>query len=597
MKIMIHGNLALAAYGLLLSSSALAFEFENGPVHGKLESNISAGIGWSIADPDPSLIGVGNGGTASTLSSDDHRLNFEKGDSYTQVIKGMHDLKLEYKNVGLFARGKWWHDIEQENHSQRLYDISNEGRDSHAQTSGIELLDAYGFAHWKLNELDGEIRVGNQVVTWGDDDYTHALNDLYAYDGNAYRRPGSVLEESLIPAPMIKLTQELSPNIDIDLFYQSKWQDTVLSNCGTFFSTTDVAQLGCNTGNLIYGSDFRPNDPDYLYIPRLENNTPKDGGEYGVALGFSNPAIKNTKFNLYATRYHSRSPYYSVITSSILDVKDPLFDTDLVGNSPMAGYKMEYPENVELYAATFKTELADGTTKFSGELSIRPNMPLQINSTDLTYTALGVDSISQEIIGKPISPTVIQGKGSIAEDTYVKGYDRLPLSQAQLAFSQFLPGAFGTEWFLFRSEIAGNHIGDLKTGPGAVRFGRDSIYGYGEVGAEGVCETLLNVDNPQYCNGDGFYSKNSWGYRAALITQFPNVGNTGVNLRPMLIWGHDVNGWGPNFNQGSKSVELSLTALYKDRYEATLKTKNYFGGDYNYLVDRDFVSLSMGVKF
>lgn len=65
----------------------------------------------------------------------------------------------------------------------------------------------------------------------------------------------------------------------------------------------------------------------------------------------------------------------------------------------------------------------------------------------------------------------------------------------------------------------------------------------------------------------------------------------------MLIWGHDVNGWGPNFNQGSKSVELSLTALYKDRYEATLKTKNYFGGDYNYLVDRDFVSLSMGVKF
>ena len=137
--------------------------------------------------------------------------------------------------------------------------------------------------------------------------------------------------------------------------------------------------------------------------------------------------------------YHSRSPYYSVITSSILDVKDPLFDTDLVGNSPMAGYKMEYPENVELYAATFKTELADGTTKFSGELSIRPNMPLQINSTDLTYTALGVDSISQEIIGKPISPTVIQGKGSIAEDTYVKGYDRLPLSQAQLAFSQFDP--------------------------------------------------------------------------------------------------------------------------------------------------------------
>lgn len=125
MKIKNYLNLALAACGALISSPLMAFEFETGVVHGRLDNDISAGIGWSLADPDKSLIGVGNGGTASTLSSDDHRLNFNQGDRYTQVFKGLHALTLEYQDVGIFARAKWWYDMEQQDHHQDLYDISN----------------------------------------------------------------------------------------------------------------------------------------------------------------------------------------------------------------------------------------------------------------------------------------------------------------------------------------------------------------------------------------------------------------------------------------------------------------------------------------
>ena len=596
MKIKNHLNLALAACGALVSSPLWAFEFEHAAVHGRLDNDISIGVGWALADPDQALIGVGNGGTASTLSSDDHRLNFKKGDAYTQVLKGLHSLNLEYQDVGIFVRGKWWYDIEQQDHHQHLYDISNHGRYRYTRTSGVELLDAYAFARWQVKDMEGEIRVGRQVVAWGDDDYTHALNDLYAYDGNAYRRPGMKLEEALIPAPMVYLTQKLGSDLSVDLFYQFGWEKMAVSNCGTFFSTTDVIQDGCLQGNLIYGSDFRPGDADYLYIPRNADHTPKDGSEYGIALRWTEPALKNTKFGLFATQYHSRAPFYSVVTSSILDVQDPQFDQDLVGNSPMAGYMADYPDKIKLYAVTFQTELAEGTTKFAGEFSYRPNMPLQVNTTDLTYTALGIDSIALSNIGMPISPSVIQSGESVEESTFLQGYRRLPVHQAQLSFSQFLPGALGAEWFLFMSEVAWNHIGDLKTGPGQVRFGRDSIYGYGEVAVPGLCETLLNTDNPQYCNGQGFYSKNSWGYRSALIAECADIG-AGISLRPMLVWTHDVKGWGPNFNQEAKSIELSLTARYEERYRATLTAKNYFGGGYNTWVDRDFISLSLGMSF
>ncbi|AOA57358.1 DUF1302 domain-containing protein [Acinetobacter larvae] len=596
MKIKNQLSLALAACGILLNTPLWAFEFENDWVQGELQNDISYGVGWALSKPDQSMIGIGNGGTASTLSSDDHRLNFEQGEIYSNVLKGVHALSLEHENFGVFMRAKWWYDIEQKDRHQHLYDISNAGRYHYARTSGIELLDAYAFSRWQLDGKDGELRVGRQVITWGNDDYTHALNDLYAYDGNAYRRPGMILEEALIPAPMIYLKQDLSHHANIELFYQYGWEKMAVSNCGSFFSTTDVIQDGCMTGNLIYGSDFRPNDPDYLYIPRKMDRAAKDGGEYGVALHWTESALTNTEFGLFATRYHSRAPFYSVIASSVLDINQPEFDVNLVGNSPLAGYLADYPENIALYAATFKTKLAEGATTLSGELSIRPNMPLQVNSTDLTYAALGIDRIAEQYIGTAVSPTVMQGE-TVEEGAYLQGYRRLPVYQAQFAVSQFLPGIWGADWFLLMGELAWNHISDLKTGAGAIRFGRDSIYGYGAVGRDGLCESLLNTENPQYCHNKGFYTRDSWGYRAALIGEFGKFAEESIRLRPMLVWTHDVSGWGPNFNEQAKSLELSLSAHYREKYHATVTAKNYFGGHYNTWKDRDFIALSVGMKF
>ena len=45
-----------------------------------------------------------------------------------------------------------------------------------------------------------------------------------------------------------------------------------------------------------------------------------------------------------------------------------------------------YPEDIRLYGLSFQTNI--GSTSVAGELSYRPNMPLQINSTDMSIAAI-----------------------------------------------------------------------------------------------------------------------------------------------------------------------------------------------------------------
>ena len=55
----------------------------------------------------------------------------------------------------------------------------------------------------------------------------------------------------------------------------------------------------------------------------------------------------------------------------------------------------------------------------------------------------------------------------------------------------------------------------------------------------------------------------------------------GINLKPNLSWSHDVDGYGPVFNEGSKAISVGLDAEYRNTYTASLSYTDFFGGDYN----------------
>ncbi|MCE5362446.1 DUF1302 domain-containing protein [Pseudomonas anguilliseptica] len=557
-----------------------AITFNIGEVEAQFDSSLSVGASWSVRGADPDFIGTRNGGKASSQTNDDGRLNFKKGETFSKIFKGIHDLELKYGDTGVFIRGKYWYDFETKDESRLLYDIDDRNRKTAAQAAGAEILDAFIYHNYNLGSLPGSVRVGKQVVSWGESTFIgNSINSINPVDAAAFRRPGAEVKEGLIPVNMFYVSQSLTDSLSMEAFYQLEWDQTVVDNCGTFFAPSDTAADGCNDRLVVAGADVAPGQSNNsgapgnpVFIPRAGDRDARDSGQYGVALRWFAEQLNNSEFGLYALNYHSRSPSGSfVITAD--------------GTPQTARYFLEYPEDIRLYGLSMQTTV--GSTSVAGEISYRPNMPLSINSTDMTLGALGVG----------VSPVFTSGHAQLALGGDIKGYVRKPVTQAQVSATHFFDRVLGASRLTLVGEVGYNHISGISNDLGALRFGRDPVYGLGEVAAPaGTCEQALNRDNPDLCNNDGFFTSSSWGYRVRAIADYSNV-FAGINLSPSIAWSHDVDGYGPNFNEGSKAISLALNADYQNTYTASLSYTDFFGGDYNTNVDRDFVALSFGVNF
>ncbi|UXY52975.1 DUF1302 domain-containing protein [Pseudomonas tohonis] len=577
--------------------------FNIGEIQGRFDSSLSIGASWATQDADREFIGVANGGEASTRTSDDGRLNFKKGETFSKIFKGVHDLELSYGDTGVFLRGKYWYDFELKDEHRLIHDIDDSGRDNAAKSSGTQLLDAFLYHNYSLGDLPGSVRAGKQVVSWGESTYIgNGINAINPTDVAAFRRPGSEIKEGLIPVNMLYVTQGLTENLSVEAFYQLQWEKTVLDNCGTFFGS-DTAPQGCNLGMTTFGSDANRDPSRYGWVPREADDDARDSGQFGVAMRWMVPELNDTEFGFYAMNYHSRTP------ESVWTVGQPSLAA--LSGAPGAAttrYRLDYPEDIRLYGISFATTLPDGTA-LSGEISHRPNMPLSLNGTDVSTTAsVGRLADLLNIDGLAIFDT---GWANTAPGSLVQGYKRMPFTQAQVTGVHSFDQVLGADRLNVIGEVGFSHIGDLGSADGSdLRFGRSSIYGMGSLAGAGtatipgvgtftgnqLCTRLLNTANPDQCTDKGFYTENSWGYRLRAQLEF-NDAIAGVNLKPNLAFAHDVEGYGPTFTEGNKSVSLGLDADYLSTYTASLSYTDYFGGDFNTNTDRDFVAFSVGVSF
>lgn len=592
------------AIALSITLSAQAETFNVGEIEGRFDSSLSFGSSWSTANPDKAFISVANGGAASSRTSDDGRLNFKKGEAFSTIFKGVHDLELKWGDSGLFVRGKYWYDFELKDGSQHLYDIDDSGRDSAAKASGAQILDAFLYHNYEIDDLPGSVRVGKQVVSWGESTFIgNGINSINPADVSALRRPGSEIKEGLIPVSMLYVTQGLSDNLSVEAFYQLSWQKTVLDNCGTFFAS-DVAAQGCDTGMTVNGSDLATGASSYGYVPRLGDQDARDSGQYGVALRWTVPQLNETEFGAYALNYHSRTPETAWVVGTGA-LRDPVGGLSGQGGVSTARYYLEYPEDIHLYGLSFATNI--GATAVSGEISYRPNMPMSLNSTDVSTAATLGSAATSSLVNAGL-PVFSTGWASSAYGSVIEGYKRMPYTQAQLTAVRTFDQVLTADRLTLMGEAAFAHIGGLGSTDGSdLRFGRSSVYGNGELSAAGVAALLagargnqicklLNSANPDECNDDGFYTQNSWGYRLRAVMEF-NDAIAGVNLKPNVSFSHDVSGYGPTFTEGNKAISVGLDADYLSKYTASLSYTNFFGGDYNTNSDRDFVAFSVGMSF
>ncbi|MGI1038027.1 DUF1302 domain-containing protein [Pseudomonas aeruginosa] len=602
---------------LSLSMPSWAVEFSLGEVEGQLDSTLSIGANWSTQKADKDLIGVNNGGDGLSQTTDDGRLNFKKGETFSKIFKGIHDLQLRYGDTGVFVRGKYWYDFELKDEQRPFKDIDGHGRKEGAKSSGAQLLDAFVYHNYNIADLPGSVRLGKQVVSWGESTFIgNSINSINPVDVSAFRRPGAEIKEGLIPVNMFYVSQGLTDNLSAEAFYQLEWDQTVVDNCGTFFSQPDVVADGCNDNLRVFrkrsslpvaalgpaaalGIDV---NEEGVLVRRGPDRDARDDGQWGAALRYFAEPL-DTEFGAYFINYHSRAPFVSTtgapqrtfdIASSLPPAFTALAPLLVAGNSQ---YFIEYPEDIRLYGLSFSTTLPTGTA-WSGELSYRPNAPVQMNSTDILFA-----------MASPLGG--LFGNASVLDSAPgqdLHGYRRKEVTQLQTTFTHFIDQVMGAERLTLVGEIGWSHVGGLESTRKA-RYGRDSVFGPGPLPATGpvnTCTTLnastlgtATAENvSRYCEDDGFTTANSWGYRVRAIWDYNDV-IAGINLKPSVAWSHDVDGYGPNgvFNEGNKAVSLGLDAEYQNTYTTSLSYTDFFGGKYNTSIDRDFLALSFGVNF
>ncbi|WP_259643371.1 DUF1302 domain-containing protein, partial [Pseudomonas syringae] len=238
-----------------LAGPAFAVTFNVGEIEGSFDSSLSVGASWSTANPNKNLIGANNGGRGLSQTSDDGHLNFKRGETFSKIFKGIHDLELKYGDTGVFLRGKYWYDFELKDENREFKDISDSGRKEGAKSSGFQLLDAFVYHNYSIADQPGAVRFGKQVISWGESTFIQGgINSVNPVDVSAFRRPGSEIKEGLIPVNMFYLSQSLTDNLSAEGFYQLEWDQTVVDNCGTFFSQPDVIADGCNNNLAVLRS-------------------------------------------------------------------------------------------------------------------------------------------------------------------------------------------------------------------------------------------------------------------------------------------------------------------------------------------------------
>ncbi len=597
-----------------LAGPAFGVSFNIGEIEGSFDSSLSVGASWSTAKPNQDLIGANNGGNGLSQTSDDGHLNFKRGETFSKIFKGIHDLELKYGDTGVFVRGKYWYDFELKDESREFKDISDSNRKEGAKSSGGQILDAFIYHNYSIADQPGSVRFGKQVVSWGESTFIGGgINSINPIDVSAFRRPGAEVKEGLIPVNMFYVSQTLTDNLSAEAFYQLEWDQTVTDNCGTFFSQPDVISDGCDNNLRVLSKRSRINPAAYptlnaagvdvneegVLVRRGPDRDARDSGQFGVAMHYNFEPL-DTEFGAYFMNYHSRAPIFSAQGAPASAYNRPLGPLAALRPVIVAGssnYFVEYPEDIRLYGLSFSTTLPTGTA-WSGELSYRPNAPVQLSTTDILYAGV------TPIIGFGNASVL---KGSPGQDLH--GYNRKEVTQFQTTFTHFFDQVMGASRLTTVGEIGVTHVGGLESKSEA-RYGRDPVFGPGTLPG-GFCNTLNNstavgagLGNANglntNCNNDGFTTATSWGYRARAIWEYPDV-FAGVNLKPNVAWSHDVKGYSPgpgaNFEEGRKAVSLGLDAEYQNTYTASLNYTNFFGGDFSTVNDRDFVALSFGANF
>lgn len=373
---------------------AQAADFSDGELRLSLDTTLSHGLTFRVERRDDHLTGI---------NSDDGDRNYGRGlvSNTTRIIS---EIDLNYRNVGAFARGQGFIDFENRNSGRQRTPLPEEAWNRVGDD--FELLDLYATGAFDLGNMPIDVRLGNQVLNWGESTFIqNGLNVINPFDVAKLRKPGAELRDGLLPVPLISLSAAVSPALSAEGFYQLAWEETRVDPSGTYFSTNDyaspggsraflalpgfdVSDMGGGFGPLtpainadlatagtncrptapgppptFAGSDCQqPFDPGFLSVSRDPDRDASDSGQWGIALRYFAEGLNDTEFGFYFVNHHSRLPLVSATYGTPAGHRNGLTAAQAVGTNTIGAIQTAVIQEVTRQITSAVTRaVPDGT--------------------------------------------------------------------------------------------------------------------------------------------------------------------------------------------------------------------------------------------
>lgn len=342
-----------AMCGVFACTGARAYTFDTGigDMTASWITNATGGVGIRTKNPSCSLVGdpnaAGCGGGANTAqwgNGDEGNLNYKKGRPFTGYTSLTSELLLTMPSEGykFMIRGTALYDF-------AANETSRTSLSSTAKAQAVyqaELLDLWGEKDFNLGGHPGHVRLGNQVINWGESYFAAGgINATNSLDIQKLLIPGTQLKQALLPAPMLSLATGLPAGFSAEGYYQFQWNSNRYPPVGTYWSTSNVFGRGAepfsvntnnfNVGGLSPAAIAGPNSHNTAALNSVSQglvngdfsgppfnsvgvpyNTvlPGNKPQYGVRLGYK-PRGADINFGFYYEQYTDKSPVLSYLSN------------------------------------------------------------------------------------------------------------------------------------------------------------------------------------------------------------------------------------------------------------------------------------------
>ena len=646
---------ALAVGSFPWGGEAEALEFGSGEVEASLDTTVSYGATFRVADRDPEL--------AADVNGNDGDLNYKTG-IVSNAFKFTSEFDLGYGDFGLFVRGSGFFDFENESGTRERTPLSAKAK--RMVGKDIELLDAYATGTFDLGEVTADLRAGKHVLNWGESTFIQGgVNAINPFDVSKLRVPGAELREALVAVPLVSTVLEFPVGLSMEGFYQLAWDKTEIDPVGSYFSVTDYVGPGASravvpvSGITDVGFGFGPLtqainadlarvglsqldfDPNFANVFRGADRNPADSGQFGVALRYLAEQLNETEFGFYFVNYHSRLPTVSAITGTRTGVQAGLAAAGAVAGlptSPSNTTRAVTPAVTQAVTAAVTAAVRAGQiAPEAAQAEIEKQVSDQVGSRISSIAgALAVDRYAKtasyfieypediQLFGLSFNTGLgttgwaLQGEYSFRKDQPLQRAERALFAEGLTPVLRFLrtthpdytpptPANVGEYLAAYQPAKVQGYIkrNVSQTQATATRvfgptLGADSLIFLTEVAVMHVHDMPKQADTPIESPAAGSDADaTSWGYRIASRLDYNNAIGA-VNLFPYLQFQHDVSGDSPSpsgsFVQGRTALTVGVRASYLTSWEANLGYTS-FSGRRNELRDRDFVAATVKYSF